>query len=120
MFSFIHFTDCRQIGDYMIVLDSSGSVGEKNFAKVKSFASSFTKKIEVSRGFGKVGVITFSDNAQLEFGMNRFTNISKMVGSINDIKYTAGKTNTASALRLLRSNYRWIPLSLSSLFHFSV
>ena len=100
-------TDCTQIGDFSFVLDSSGSVSEANFGRVLALVKETTKNIELTPGYGKIGIMTFSTDAKMMFDMNRYDNSSMMAEAMDNIKYEAGKTNTAAALRMLRdSMYR--------------
>ncbi|CAI9720129.1 Hypothetical predicted protein [Octopus vulgaris] len=92
----------KAVADVMLVLDDSGSVGSKNFAKVKTFAQNIVKSFNIGRNKIRVGAITFSDRVKLQFRLNRFYNKKNVLKAINRIKYKHGSTNTHKALDYLR------------------
>ena len=54
---------CKQKGDVIIVLDSSGSIGKDNFAMHRNFIQRFTENFELGEDGFKFGVVVFSFNA---------------------------------------------------------
>ena len=70
-FIFVYSTECTSKGDIAFILDSSGSLGRGGFYKVLNFTSTTVGDLDIDTGNFKVSVITFSDNARLEFGLNR-------------------------------------------------
>ena len=49
----------------------------------------------------RVGAITFSDHAYVEFSVDRYTDSALLKEAILNIAYRQGRTNTADALKLL-------------------
>ena len=49
------YSGCAAKADIMLVLDTSGSVGKKNFEKVKQFAINFISSWPVSKDEGHFG-----------------------------------------------------------------
>ncbi|XP_036357280.1 von Willebrand factor-like isoform X3 [Octopus sinensis] len=92
----------KAVADVMLVLDDSGSVGSKNFAKVKTFAQNIVKSFNIGRNKIRVGAITFSHKVKLQFRLNRYYNKKNVLKAINRIKYKHGSTNTHKALDYLR------------------
>ena len=45
----------------------------------------------------QIGLITFADEAKLEFYMNEFTTKTEILNNLK-ARYTGGKTNTAGAI----------------------
>ena len=53
----------------------------------------------------RVGLISFADNAKVEFALNTLTTTEDVRHAIETVTYTRGKTHTADALRLLKHGY---------------
>ena len=66
--------DCRQDADITFILDNSGSVGDRNYEQVKQFVVTLVQDLNVDQSRSHVAVITYSDNAKLEFNLDRYTN----------------------------------------------
>ena len=89
------------------MLDSSGSIGQDNFTRVRDFVSNYTNDLLSDDGISniRVGVIYFSFFAYLEFGLAQYSTKMQVLAAIGNISYTRGGTNTADALRLLRRQF---------------
>ena len=48
----------------MFILDSSGSVGRDGFWNVLNFTYNTINQLDIDSGYHRIGLITFSDNAQ--------------------------------------------------------
>ena len=55
--------------DIIYVLDASRNVGKANFKKIIDFVKDSSKKYRVSFDEAHVGVITFNDDARIQFGL---------------------------------------------------
>jgi Mg-chelatase subunit ChlD len=51
----------------------------------------------------RIAVITFGNDAVLEFRLNTYTDKASILKAVGDVKYTGGQTNTTGAIRLLMS-----------------
>ena len=58
--------------------------------------------VNVDRLGSNIAVVTFSDQAKLQFRLNEYDNRLDMKAAIDEIPYTHGTTNTAAALKLIR------------------
>lgn len=94
--------DCRNNADIVFMLDSSGSMRDEGFLKVKEFVNDMVDTLNVAKGESMIGVMTFSDTAQLDIPLGRYQTRTEIRQAIDQIIYRRGKTNTAAALRLLR------------------
>ncbi len=54
------------------MVDASGSIRENRFQIVTDFVQSVVDQMEVSQDRVRVGVITYSDNAYIQFNLNAF------------------------------------------------
>jgi len=98
---------CSNSGDLVIALDSSGSVGEQNFAAATNFLTQVVRLLDLdsamlnrSNGLAgfRVGMLTFGSDVNTVFQLN--TNAEKIsLLKALAAKYIAGRTNTASAIR---------------------
>uniref|UniRef100_A0A0B7BC59 Uncharacterized protein n=1 Tax=Arion vulgaris TaxID=1028688 RepID=A0A0B7BC59_9EUPU len=95
--------DCKSKGDVIFVLDSSGSVGELNFALMKNFTFSTVRDLEIDSGFFRVGIISFSDTSRIDFHLNTYTTKREIYDAVERINYVYGHTHTAEALRRVRT-----------------
>ena len=86
----------------MFVLDSSGSVGRGYFYDVLNFTYNIVDDLDIDNGNYRVGVVTFSDSARLEFYLDRYSNKVDLEKAISRINYVYGSTHTADALRMTR------------------
>ena len=98
----VFYTACRLNADIMFLLDVSGSVREENFKTVKEFLKDMVDRLNVGEDESNVGMISFSDNAHMEFTMAAYDTRDEIKSSIDNIPYRRGTTNTAEALRMLR------------------
>lgn len=99
--------ECTVSTDLIFVLDASGSIGRENFTRVRDFVSNYTSDLLSDDGISniRVGVISFSFFAYLEFGLAQYSTRMEVLAAIGNIPYTHGGTNTADALRLLRGQF---------------
>ena len=95
---FFFFTaGCRVNTDIMLILDVSGSIGAENFVSVREFGTQFARG-NIGPSDNQVGVITFSTAAQLQFGLDTYTDSPSLQQAIRDIPYTGGARNIPAAL----------------------
>ncbi|XP_076443657.1 matrilin-1-like isoform X2 [Babylonia areolata] len=89
--------------DIFFVLDSSSSIWKMDFEnKVLGFVGDVINLFDVGRDRTRFGVITFSNEAHLAFGLNSFVNKDKLLKAVNPrtVEYRSGITNTADALEM--------------------
>ena len=87
--------------DLALVVDTSGSIRRSRWPLVLQFLIDIVDNLEISQQKTRVGLITYADDAILRFTLDAFTNRADLKQAINRLPYTAGKTNTASGLRML-------------------
>ncbi|KAG7274209.1 hypothetical protein CRUP_007646 [Coryphaenoides rupestris] len=90
---------CKDIpGDLLFLIDSSGSIRQEDYQKMKDFIKSMIGKSQVGQDMVHVGVIQFSTTLTLEFPLNSFFDRSKMWKAIDNMQQLGGGTNTGQAL----------------------
>ncbi|CAI9721416.1 Hypothetical predicted protein [Octopus vulgaris] len=94
----------RCTGDIFFVMDSSASIWQEDFNQQLKFVKDLVDTFQIGENESqvRVGVITFNDIARLKFSFDRYTTRDEVKEAISQIKYEAGETNTAAALRLLQ------------------
>ena len=85
----------------MFVLDSSGSIGNTNFQKIRNFVNMVISDLDIGPRRTQVGVIVFSLYASVSFNLNSYSNRQELTSAVNRIPYLASTTNTADALHTL-------------------
>ncbi len=63
---------CEGQADVVFVMDVSGSIGDGNFETMRAFMVELVDVLDVTSGNINVALITFSDDARLEFNLDRF------------------------------------------------
>ena len=63
-------SDCPGAADIVIALDVSGSIRQERFADVLEFFVGVVENLEVYNDKVRVGALTFSDSATLQFRLN--------------------------------------------------
>ena len=66
----------------MFVLDSSGSVGDFNWFSEKQFAIDISKGLEVSPDETLIGVVSYSTDVGLDFGLQKHATIGEYLNVI--------------------------------------
>ena len=90
--------------DVVFVIDASGSINTANFALIKEFTANFTTELINDSPESRVGVILFATNAQIAFNLQAHIGLNALLSAINGLTHSRGGTNTAEALRLLKSS----------------
>ena len=90
--------------DLYFVLDSSGSIRVERFPTVLDFMADIVAQLDVHPTRARVGLIYWSDSAALQFPLNRFSNRQDVIQAIKRTPFMGERTNTASALRMLKDS----------------
>lgn len=91
--------------DIVIVLDSSRSIWALDFKKQLEFVKNLVDQLDVGMGATqtRVGVMSFSNWAQIEINLYESTEKEELKRKIDNIRQLQANTNTGDALRLLRN-----------------
>ena len=87
-----------KVADVMFLVDASGSVGEDNFVKMKRFMQDVINYFDIGTKFTRVGVITFSTYARLEFGLGTYNSSTDLLDAVDQITYSQGGTDTGKSM----------------------
>lgn len=94
---------CRVDTDAVFVLDSSASIGPANYQIVRDYAYNFTENLFSGNSNSRVGVILFSDSANVEIELNNTREPQELLQDIRNLRYIQRFTNTPEGLCLLES-----------------
>ena len=86
------------MADIVFVLDSSGSVGEKNWEKMLNFVKDVINQLPVGIHSTRVGLVNYGNRATAEFYLNSHNSSASAVAAIDQIKWKDQETNTSGAL----------------------
>ncbi|KAG8432407.1 hypothetical protein GDO86_016886 [Hymenochirus boettgeri] len=91
---------CKEIPmELVFVIDSSESVGPENFEIIKDFVTALVDRVTVGRNATRIGLVLYSLEVRLEFGLNRFINQQDVKQAIRKMLYMGEGTYTGTALR---------------------
>ncbi|XP_016117338.1 collagen alpha-4(VI) chain-like [Sinocyclocheilus grahami] len=98
---------CNQTAqaDIVLLVDSSGSIGESDFEEVRKFLHSFVDRFNLRPDKVRVGLAQFSDRPYQEFLRGDYSDKRDLHQKLNDLIYRRGGTNTGLALTFIRENY---------------
>ncbi|XP_053566419.1 collagen alpha-1(XII) chain isoform X2 [Bombina bombina] len=89
--------------DIVFLIDSSWSIGDDNFNKVRQFIFNTIGAFDVINPAGiQVSFVQFSDEAQTEFRLNTYADKSQALGALANVRYKGGNTKTGKALKFVR------------------
>lgn len=90
---------CLGKSDVVFLLDSSCSVGEDNFRKLKHFVSDVTYNLYIDKNGVQMGVETYECEVHTNFELLRYHNKVKMQTAINNMEFKPGGTDTGEAIK---------------------
>ena len=98
------FTVCKAVADVAFIVDSSGSIGRSNWAKMLEFIKEMVKAFNVGADKTHIAVVAYSTDAKVEFKFDALTGPSvteEEYGRLIDrIRFQRGFTFIDKALLL--------------------
>lgn len=85
--------------DLVFILDSSTSVGQDNYDKMKQFVKKFLHSANIDGGEVRVGVVSYSSRVTVEFNLNDYNTKTAVFDAVDKITWRYGSTNTADGLK---------------------
>ncbi|XP_059822041.1 collagen, type XXVIII, alpha 2a [Hypanus sabinus] len=85
--------------ELVFVIDSSESVGPDNFEIIKDFVTALVDKVTVGRNATRIGLILYSLEVRLEFGLSRYLTQQDVKQAIRKMLYIGEGTYTGTAIR---------------------
>ena len=87
----------------VFALDASDSMTFDHFQHMTQFVGMVIQTMDIDSAadgptISRVGLVTFSDSAVLQFHLDRYTTKAELLQAVN-VPYLTGSTNTAQAIR---------------------
>ncbi len=98
----ISVASCDQ-GDIVFLLDSSGSIQRNNWQTVLNFVKSIVQNYNIGPNSVRIGIAMFGNDVEPVFHLDRFTSQSEILSAIDRIPFLDQTTNTAAAIRYMRT-----------------
>ncbi|KAI4890693.1 hypothetical protein NFI96_033753 [Prochilodus magdalenae] len=99
-------TGCKaNLADIVFVVDSSSSIGDEDFLKVKTFIHTFIESLDVRPAGIRVGLVQFSTEPHEEFLLGKYANKRDLLEKVDKLIYRTGGTETGKALKFVQDNY---------------
>uniref|UniRef100_A0ACB8FUU2 Uncharacterized protein n=1 Tax=Sphaerodactylus townsendi TaxID=933632 RepID=A0ACB8FUU2_9SAUR len=101
------FQECRKatVADIVFLVDSSTSIGERNFTNVKNFLKVLVSNLEVGSDQVRIGLAQYSRKTVKEFLLNQYSLKSDILEHIQNLTFWRGSTYTGAALDFVRTEY---------------
>ena len=86
--------------DIAFIIDSSGSIGRRNWVQVKRFVKSLVSKLDVSNSATRVAAIAFSTDPEVVMRFNDDQGTDEVNRGFDGMRHQRGYTFTDKALEL--------------------
>lgn len=86
-------------------MDTSTSIGQENFQKVKNFLSTLVSSLDVGLDAIQAGLVQYSDETHQGFLLNQYLLKSDVLVQIENLLYRSGETYTGRALDFVNRAY---------------
>jgi len=87
----------------LVAVDNSASISSSKYAQVINYVANVVSQLDIDSGKIRVGLLTFSQTAVVQFRLTSYGTRSGVVGAIRRLPYSGYDTNTAAGLRTLRT-----------------
>lgn len=91
--------------DLVFLVDSSSSIGTRDFREVKTFMRAFVSGLNIDSKKVKVGIVQFSTDPHKEILLGDYANKAELVQKIDKLPYRTGGTFMGKAMIFLKENY---------------
>ena len=89
----------------VFLLDSSASIREHNFNRMKNFVKDVVKLLSMENCDYRFGLSKFAISALPEFYLNEYEDTTNVLNAVDELGYIYGNTDTAEAIRQTREDY---------------
>ncbi|XP_026139557.1 collagen alpha-6(VI) chain isoform X2 [Carassius auratus] len=91
--------------DIAFLVDSSSSIGTRDFREVKKFMHTFVDGLDIDTKNVQVGLAQFSTDPHKEFLIGDYANKADLLKKIDNLPYRTGGTYMGKAMDFLKDNY---------------
>ena len=96
---------CQRQIDFMLVIDSSSSIGNNNFNILKQFLNDLVERYEVGVNSAHFGAVRYSTSAAVVVTLGSIKSLNALQTALSSISYISGSTNTAEAIQLAKQQF---------------
>lgn len=102
-----HVSECNDTAqaDIVLLVDSSGSIGDNDFEEVKKFLHAFVDGFNLRPNQVRLGLAQFSDRQYQEFQLGDYLDKKDLHQKLSNLIYRKGGTKTGQALTFIHENY---------------
>ena len=98
IYPFLEPPPCQTPVDMAFIVDSSGSIGSKNYLKEKHFIKQLARSFGVAPGQSRAALVLYSDSATVKAGFDQYPTLEEFHRSVDDLPYEKGFTRIDLAL----------------------
>ncbi|XP_044535330.1 collagen alpha-4(VI) chain-like [Gracilinanus agilis] len=91
------------LADIVFLVEASSRIGLENFQLAVEFLGKIIHTLNIGPSKVRVGLVLYSDEPRLEFGLDTFLSQSEILSHLNKLPFIGGKTKTGAALDFLRN-----------------
>jgi len=91
--------------DIVFLVDSSSSIGTRDFRELKTFMHTFVDGLDIDTKNVQVGLAQFSTDPHKEFLLGDYANKAELIKKIDDLPYRTGGTYMGKAMNFLKESY---------------
>lgn len=90
--------------DIAFVIDSSGSIGSRNWERIKRYVKSIVSKFEMGSSATRMAIIVYSNNPRVALLFSNFQGTDMVNKVLDEMRWQRGFTYTDRALLLAASS----------------
>ena len=98
IYLFLEPPACQTPVDLAFIVDSSGSIGSKNYLKEKHFIKQLARSFGVAPGQSRAALVLYSNSASVKAGFDQYPTLEEFHKSVDDLPYEEGSTRIDLAL----------------------
>lgn len=91
--------------DIVFLVDSSSSIGTRDFREVKTFIHTFVDGLDIDTKNVQVGLTQFNTDPHKEFLLGDYANKAELIKKIDNLPYRTGGTYMGKAMNFLKDSY---------------
>lgn len=99
-FKFLSDKECRNVVDIAFVIDSSGSIGRKNWERMRRFLKALVSKLDVDSSATHIAAIAYSTKPKVEMKFDGLQSTNQVNRLFDRMLWQRGVTYTDKALLL--------------------
>ena len=96
--------ECSSAVDIAFIIDSSGSIGKRNWERMKRFLKALVSKLDVSDSATHVAAIAYSNNPEVVLQFRSYQGTDEVNLEFDRMPLQRGYTYTDKALELANNN----------------